>query len=110
MPERAGSLSGGRDEGEGARMGPRKVAHARVVETPSFVLRCAAMSFRPRPDHPYAHAPRLPEGEEVPLASVLPGTGPFELEIGPGRGGFIWERAAAAPLTTSEATPKAAAR
>ena len=64
---------------------------------PPFVLRCAAMTFRPRPDHPYARAPRLPEGDEVPLDAVLPGTGPFELEIGPGRGGFIWERAEAAP-------------
>jgi tRNA (guanine-N7-)-methyltransferase len=55
------------------------------------------MTFRPRPNHPYAHAPRLPDEPEVALEAVLPGTGPFELEIGPGRGGFVFERAASAP-------------
>ena len=64
------------------------------------------MSFRPPPvlpsaptrRHPYAHARRLPEGDaKVDLASLLPGEGPFEIEIGPGRGGFIIERSAAAP-------------
>jgi tRNA (guanine-N7-)-methyltransferase len=55
------------------------------------------MSFRPRPSHPYAHAPRLPEEGPIDVASLLPGTGPIELEVGPGRGGFLFERAAAAP-------------
>lgn len=50
-----------------------------------------------RPNHPYAHAPRLPEGERVELSSVLAGAGPFEIEIGSGRGGFVFERAVAAP-------------
>jgi tRNA (guanine-N7-)-methyltransferase len=53
------------------------------------------MTFTPRPNHPYAHAPRLPEGERVRLDDVLPGQGPFEIEIGPGRGGFLFERCAA---------------
>ncbi len=44
----------------------------------------------------YAHPPRLPEGE-VDLGSFLGGSGPLELEIGPGRGMFLVERAAAAP-------------
>ena len=56
------------------------------------------MSFRPNPRHPYAHAARLPEGDgPVSLDEVIPGAGPFELEIGPGRGGFMFERCAAAP-------------
>lgn len=55
------------------------------------------MSFQPRPTHPYAHAPRLPEGAEVALSTVLAGEGPFEVEIGSGRGGFVFERAEAAP-------------
>ncbi|UQA59546.1 tRNA (guanine(46)-N(7))-methyltransferase TrmB [Polyangium aurulentum] len=57
------------------------------------------MVFRPRPNHPYAHAARLPDEGEVDLASILPGEGPIEIEIGPGRGGFLFERAAAAPGT-----------
>lgn len=55
------------------------------------------MTFRPRPNHPYASAPRLPEGEEVILAEIFPGTGPIEVEIGTGRGGFLFERCAARP-------------
>lgn len=47
----------------------------------------------------YAKAPRLPEGEEVELSQFLPGHQPLELEIGPGRGMFILERAVAAPET-----------
>lgn len=49
---------------------------------------------------PYAHAPRLPEGEGLTAAHILgsvPPTGRMELEIGPGRGGFIIERLAADP-------------
>lgn len=45
----------------------------------------------------YALAPRLPEGEALDFADVLPGGGPLELEIGPGRGMFLLERALAAP-------------
>jgi tRNA (guanine-N7-)-methyltransferase len=66
------------------------------------------MSFRPRPDHPYARAPRLPEGDSVQVATLFddregappPASGalsPLEIEVGPGRGGFLFERAAAAP-------------
>jgi tRNA (guanine-N7-)-methyltransferase len=61
------------------------------------------MTFRPRPDHPYARAPRLPEGEVVLLDALVPGpgpgagAGPIEIEIGPGRGGFLFERAEAEP-------------
>ena len=50
------------------------------------------MTFRPRPDHPYAHAPRVPDAESVPVSSLLPGTGRVEIEVGPGRGGFLFER------------------
>jgi len=45
----------------------------------------------------YAHAPRLPEGEIDPGAVLGAGSGPVELEIGPGRGGFMFERLAAEP-------------
>ncbi|NUP05196.1 MAG: tRNA (guanine-N7)-methyltransferase [Polyangiaceae bacterium] len=59
------------------------------------------MSFRPNPRHPYAHAARLPDGDEaIPLSTLFPESdpnGPFEIEIGPGRGGFMFERCAAAP-------------
>lgn len=51
---------------------------------------------KPKPN-PYADAPRLPEGPQVNLGEVvLPGR-PVELEIGPGRGGFLFERLAAVP-------------
>jgi tRNA (guanine-N7-)-methyltransferase len=54
----------------------------------------AASNTKP---NPYADAPRLPEANEVDLAQlVLPGF-PIELEIGPGRGGFLFERLAAVP-------------
>ncbi len=57
--------------------------------------------FIPRPTHPYAHAPRLPEvpGEEPIGLDVLFGLQDvpreglaIEIEIGPGRGGFMIER------------------
>lgn len=48
--------------------------------------------------NPYAEdAPRLPEGELIdPRTLVASGGRPIELEIGPGRGGFVFERLAAA--------------
>ncbi len=55
------------------------------------------MSWKPRPNHPYAHAPRVPEGAAIPLDELVPGEGRFEIEIGPGRGGFLFERAASRP-------------
>src|SRR5690242_12823597 len=54
------------------------------------------MAFRPRPNHPYAHAPRFPDGD-VTIDALVPGNGRFEIEIGSGRGGFLFERAAARP-------------
>ena len=53
--------------------------------------------FRPRPSHPYAHAARLPDADGVDVGAVMVGDGPLEIEIGPGRGGFVFERAEAAP-------------
>jgi tRNA (guanine-N7-)-methyltransferase len=50
------------------------------------------------PPRSYLHAPRLPDGEIDPRAlfgSVPPIA--VELEIGPGRGGFLFERLAAEP-------------
>jgi tRNA (guanine-N7-)-methyltransferase len=55
------------------------------------------MTYRPRPNHPYARAARLPEGEVVSVVELLPGAGPIEMEFGPGGGGFLFERAAARP-------------
>lgn len=53
---------------------------------------------RPRV-HPYAHAARLPEGDRIDVDSLFPGPhdGPLEIEIGPGRGNFVFERIVAAP-------------
>lgn len=45
-------------------------------------------------DYPYADPPRLPEGD-VALGDLLPGDGPLEIEIGPGRGAFIIGRCTA---------------
>jgi len=49
---------------------------------------------------PYAHAPRLPLDENLfdPRTVVGSGQMPVELEIGPGRGGFLLERVVAAPV------------
>jgi tRNA (guanine-N7-)-methyltransferase len=45
------------------------------------------------PPNPYEHAPRLPDGTELrPEALVAGPPGAVELELGPGRGGFILER------------------
>lgn len=56
------------------------------------------MNLARNPKHPYAHAPGLPEGEgPVSLEDFFSSKGPFEIEIGPGRGGFMFERVAAAP-------------
>jgi len=47
---------------------------------------------------PYSDAPRLPAGERIdPRALVGAGNHPIELELGPGRGGFIVERLVAEP-------------
>jgi tRNA (guanine-N7-)-methyltransferase len=52
------------------------------------------------PSVPYAHAPRLPQDEKLVEPSQLLGTGPLpiEVEIGPGRGGFLFERLAVADV------------
>src|SRR3954453_9632771 len=48
--------------------------------------------------NPYEHAPRLPEGEQIdPRLLVGAFAAPIEIEIGPGRGGFVFERLAADP-------------
>lgn len=48
--------------------------------------------------NPYFDAPRLPDGDLVdPRLLVGAGSSPIELEIGPGRGGFLFERLAAFP-------------
>ena len=53
----------------------------------------------PRParkPRPYEDAPRLPEGDSVDARSLVRGEW-LELEVGPGRGGFVLERLAAEP-------------
>jgi tRNA (guanine-N7-)-methyltransferase len=46
----------------------------------------------------YADAPRLPEGQDIDPRTLVPGgEGPVEIEIGPGRGGFLLDRLEAAP-------------
>src|SRR5688500_9356769 len=54
---------------------------------------------------PYGNAPRLPPGDSLGMQQILAapaasaGAGPveLELEIGPGRGGFLYERLASSP-------------
>jgi tRNA (guanine-N7-)-methyltransferase len=46
--------------------------------------------------NPYAHAARLPDGDRVAITDVVHGAF-VEIEIGPGRGVFIQERAIAEP-------------
>ncbi len=51
----------------------------------------------PREDA-YARAPRLPDGAPLDPASLFEAAGgPIELDVGPGRGGFLFERLAADP-------------
>jgi tRNA (guanine-N7-)-methyltransferase len=54
------------------------------------------MTPEPRKPRPYADAPRLPEGDRVDLRTVVRGEW-LELEVGPGRGGFVLERLEAEP-------------
>jgi tRNA (guanine-N7-)-methyltransferase len=56
----------------------------------------ACFVLSPLPVNPYADAPRLPDSKEVDLRDVVRGTF-YEIELGPGRGGFMVERAAAEP-------------
>jgi tRNA (guanine-N7-)-methyltransferase len=51
------------------------------------------MTKKPRP---YDDAPRLPEGDHVDARALVKGEW-LEIEIGPGRGGFLFERAESAP-------------
>jgi tRNA (guanine-N7-)-methyltransferase len=51
----------------------------------------------PSSRHPYADAARLPEGDRVQVLEIFGERGPVEIEIGPGRGGFLFERAQARP-------------
>ena len=61
-----------------------------------------AVNEVPKKPRPYADAPRLPgpvgESTPVDVRSLVAGSA-VEIEIGPGRGGFMFERAAAAPTT-----------
>jgi tRNA (guanine-N7-)-methyltransferase len=49
--------------------------------------------------HTYADAPRLPEADTIDPRSLLgsPVIREFEVEVGPGRGGFMFERLSARP-------------
>lgn len=50
------------------------------------------------PPNPYFDAARLPDGDSLdPRPLVGAGSDPIELEIGPGRGGFLFERLKAFP-------------
>ena len=67
----------------------RAVVRTRTPRDPSL----------PRAPRPYEDAPRLPEpkaGERTDVHAIVTGT-IFELEVGPGRGGFVFERVAVDP-------------
>jgi tRNA (guanine-N7-)-methyltransferase len=49
-----------------------------------------------RKPRPYADAPRLPDADDVDVRTLARGDF-VELEVGPGRGGFLFERAEAEP-------------
>lgn len=58
----------------------------------------ARRPYVPKATHPYADAARLPEDPELDADALFGAAGrPLEIEIGPGRGQFIEERAAADP-------------
>ena len=61
---------------------------------PGAMASCRAMPHRGPPSLAAEPVPLLPEGEHVDLGMLLAGPGPIELEIGPGRGMFLLERAA----------------
>jgi tRNA (guanine-N7-)-methyltransferase len=50
----------------------------------------------PRAKRPYEDAPQLPEGDRVDARTLVRGDW-LELEVGPGRGGFVLDRLAAEP-------------
>jgi tRNA (guanine-N7-)-methyltransferase len=57
----------------------------------------AAPPAKPRV-RPYADAPRIPAGDAIDPRELVDARGrPVELELGPGRGGFVFERLAADP-------------
>ena len=48
------------------------------------------------PPNRYEHAPKLPDGEKIDVRSLVQGER-IEIDVGPGRGGFMLERAAHDP-------------
>ncbi len=50
----------------------------------------------PKRPRPYEDAPKLPEGDRVDARTLVRGAS-LEIEIGPGRGGFLFDRAVSAP-------------
>ena len=56
------------------------------------------MNAAPRPPRPYEEAPRLPEGDAIDARTLVDASCAWlELEVGPGRGGFVLERLEAEP-------------
>src|SRR5262245_8149580 len=82
---------------------PRRKAVTRRLAAPSGMdarrRRTLSTSAAIMPRHPYAEAaPRLPEGKQVDPRTLVESAGrSLELEIGPGRGGFAFERLAVSP-------------
>ena len=75
----------------GAFASARAAARSRLVNEES--------TEKKRAPRPYEDAPKLPEspkGEHVDARSIVQGAW-LELEVGPGRGGFLFERALAEP-------------
>lgn len=64
---------------------------------PSPSEECYGASVESESEHEarrrYAAAPRLPEGERIDVRRILPGSlERIEIEVGPGRGGFLLDR------------------
>jgi tRNA (guanine-N7-)-methyltransferase len=69
---------------------------ARAARDPRMTNPSPTEPPKPPRVRPYADAPRLPEGATVDARALVHGDW-LELEVGPGRGGFVFERVVAEP-------------
>lgn len=68
-----------------------------MTSVPSFHMSLVHPEKPPTPKpKSYAHAPRIPEGDRIEMASLVKGEW-LEIDVGPGRGAFMIERAQVDP-------------